>query len=162
MLHSVPNAINALASQVMAHHPNSMDIVLYRKAVTRTAPFIAGQPTIGGMTSLSSTDEEQIEYIRLGRGHAIPAEPFQASRMVKSTDANLGQPEARFIIQSVHPSGHQDHFTPKDHDVFLVLIDGTEDGPAFAYEIVSTETTTNIYPFNIRYVCQLRDDVDVQ
>lgn len=154
MLHSVPTQVNALMSTVMMNHPNSMDVVVYRKHITRADQQWSGQPTIGGMTSLSSTDEEQFEYARLGRGYAMPAESFQGARMVKSGDANIGGVEEfRFCLQCA-PG---EDWVPKDHDVFFVLLEGTEDGPSFAFEIVGIESTSNIPPFNLRYICNRRD-----
>lgn len=160
MLYSVPDNFNKFARNVVMTHPNSMPAVMYRKTNTRPDEKLNSVPSMGGIGVLSSTDEEQFDYNRIGPCRVLPAEPFQAAPMAKSRDANIGAvDEYRFMIEPLHPSGHAEWFLPKNHDVFYLLLTGDEAGPSIAFEIVAEETTSNIPPFTQRYVCNRRDEL---
>lgn len=161
MLNNVPEAINRMTRNVVMNHPNTYSVQVFRKTITRTAPdAIAGAPTMGGLGVLDSMDEEQFEYAFLGNGFAMPAEGFAPAPMVKRGDANIyAGDEFRFLIEPEEPSGHPDWFDVRNHDVMYLLLGAGPDAPRLAFEIVGTETTSNIPPFTTRYITNRRDDL---
>lgn len=162
MLNNVPLQTQMLAHRVVVRHPNSMTAVLYRKRSNRTDPLHSGNPTMGGLAVLSSTDEEDYTYDRKGIVAMLPVvDRFAPSVMQKSMDVSVGDGniEARYLIVSIHDSAHPEYVKPKDHDIVFVLMTGEEDGPKFAFEIVKTETTLNVPPFTERYVLNRREDL---
>lgn len=163
MLNNVPTGINRMARNVVMNHPNAMNCEVYRKTVTRAAPdTVGGLPTMGGLGVLDSMDEEQYEYAFLGYGHALPAEGFAPAPMVKRGDANIGSGEEfRFLIEPEEPSGHQDWFDVRTHDVMYLLLGTGDTPPKMAFEVVGIETTSNIPPFTTRYITNRRNDLDL-
>ena len=163
MLNNVPGAINRMARNVVTNHPNTFNCQLFRKTVTRTAAeSVAGNPTMGGLGVLDSMDEEQFEYTFLGNGYALHADGFAPAPMVKRGDANIGHAdEFRFLIEPEEPSGHPDWFDVRSHDVMHLLLGEGPGAARLAFEIVGTETTSNIPPYTTRYVMNRRDDLHI-
>lgn len=163
MLNNVPQAINQLARNVVINHPNTFNCQVFRKTVKRAAPqTVGGLPTLGGLGVLDSMDEEDYEYTPLGHGHALPAEGFAPSPMMKRGDANIGPgDEFRFLIEPEEQSGHHEFFIPRNHDVVYLLLGTDPQPPKVAFEIVGEETTSNIPPYTTRYICNRRDDLDL-
>lgn len=163
MLTNVPDAINRMARNVVVNHPNTFNCEVYRKTVTRTAPeTVDGNPTLGGLGVLDTMDEEQFEYAFLGYGYALHADGFSPAPMVDRHDANIGTGEEfRFLIEPEEPSGHPGWFDVRTHDVAYLLLG---DGPApakLAFEVIGTETTSNIPPYTIRFITNRRDDLHI-
>lgn len=163
MLTNVPDGINRMTRNVIINHPNTFNCQVFRKIVTRTAPdAIAGAPTMGGLGVLDLMDEESFEYAFLGNGFSMPAEGFAPAPMVNRGDANIGSgDEFRFLIEPEEPSGHADWFDVRRQDVMYLLLGVGPEAPRLAFEIVGTETTSNIPPFTTRYIANLRDDLHI-
>lgn len=152
MLNNVPNAINALARNVVINHPNTFGCVAVRKRVTRSGPLIGGLPTLGGMGVISADDEESIEWDLLGNGYALKSEPFAPSLMMDRRDANNGHADDfRFLIEPEDIG----LFEPKKNDVIYLILGDIR----MAFEIVGVETTSDIPPYTQRFVCNRRDDL---
>jgi len=163
MLNNVSEAINRMTRNLVINHPNAHPVQVFRKTVTRTAPTaVAGLPTLGGLGVLESTDEEAFEYAFLGNGFAMPTDPFSPAPMVRRGDANIGASEEfRFLIQPEQPSGHPQWFDVRKHDVMYLLLGIGPGAPRLAFEVMGTETTSNIPPFTTRYITNRRDDLHV-
>lgn len=163
MLNNVPEAINRMARNVVVNHPNTFNIQLFRKSVTRTGTgegTVDGNPTLGGLGVLNTADEEQYEYAYIGNGYALPADAFSPAPMMDRRDANTGaSDEFRFLIEPEGQSGSPEWFDVRTSDViYLLLGDGPE--PArLAFEVVGCEATSNIPPYTTRYVTNRRDDL---
>ena len=56
---------------------------------------------------------------------------------------------------------HPDWFDVRNHDVMYLLLGTGPDAPRLAFEIVGTETTSNIPPFTTRYITNRRDDLHI-
>lgn len=163
MLSNVPSAVNRMARNVVANHPNTFNCQVFRKTVTRAADgSVAGSPALGGLGVLDSMDEEQFEYAFLGNGYALPADGFSPAPMVKRGDAHIGAAdEFRFLIEPEEPSGHPDWFGVRSHDVVYLLLGEGPGAARLAFEIVGTETTSNIPPYTTRYIANRRDDLHI-
>lgn len=162
MLTSVPNAVNRLTRNVVINHPNSLECQVFRKVITRessTGERMGGLLTVGGLGVLDSEDEESIEFNHLGNGYALRADAFSASLMMDRRDANNGfGDELRFLIEPEAPSGMEGYFDIRKGDVFYVVLTDTV---KLAYEIVGTETVSDIPPFVTRYIANRRADIDL-
>lgn len=155
MLNNVPIVINRMVRNVVINHPNSANVVCIRKvvAVPSDETLVAGLPTIGGLGVISSYDESDITWTPLGNGFALRADKFEPSLMMDREDANNGEgDEFRYLIEPETPGA----FTLQKDDAFYIII-----GPVrLAYEIINIETTSNIPPFTLRYICNRRNDID--
>lgn len=166
MLNRVPKGFNALTRNVVIYHPNTFNCEVYRKVLFRKDEGEwGGQPTVGGMGLLDDDDEENFKYDYIGSGYALPAETFQPSAMVDKNDATIGYAaEFRFLIEPEAEDSTDEHwFQISTHDiVYLLLYDGEHENPAkLAFEVVGRESTQNIPPFTVRYICNRRDDLDL-
>lgn len=163
MLSAVPNSINRLARNVVLNHPNSFNCKVFRETVERVdTGTVAGLPTMGGLGVLDAEDEEKIRHDLVGSGFALPAEGFAPSPMMSAGDANFGPAdEFRFLIEPEAESGAPGWFDVRKHDVMYLLLGTGPTPPMIAFEIVGTETTSNIPPFTTRYICNRRDDLSV-
>lgn len=163
MLHSVPIAINRLTKNVLRNHPNSFQIELYRKEWTRKSTGEAyNRPTLGAAGVLDTDDEDEFKINYIGEGYALNAAGFQGVGMHDTNEADVNGGEQRFIIVPEADSGAEGYFEVKSHDLFAILLYGEdlEKEPArIFYEVVGRETTTDIPPYNIRYVCNLAPDL---
>lgn len=160
MLSNVPDAVNRMTRNVVVNHPNTFEAQLFRKKVTRSADeSMGGLPTLGGMGSLDSEDEEEVEYEHLGNGYALPAEAFSPGSMMDRGDSvDASGDEFRFLIEPECQSGEDGWFSVKTRDVMYLVV---SDDIKLAFEVVGVETTTNIPPYTTRYVCNRRADVDI-
>lgn len=163
MLNNVPAGINAMARNVIINHPNAYNCEVYRRRVGRTsADEAGGAPTLGGMMTISSEDEEDIRWELAGLGFALPGETFQPSQMMDRRDANNGYAdELRFLIEPEEKIGDPGGFEVLNRDVLYLLLGEGEDAPKIAYEIVEVEAVVNVPPFVPRYVVNRRDDLDI-
>jgi len=164
MLNAVPASINRLARNVVLNHPNTFNCKVFRETVERVeAGTIGGLPTMGGLGVLDAEDEEKIKHEFIGNGFALPAEGFAPSPMMGKGDANLGPAEEfRFLIEPEEgASGMPGWFEVRKHDVIYLVLGTGRVQPMIAFEVVGTETTTNIPPFTTRYICNRRDDLAV-
>lgn len=160
MLTNVPTAVNRMARNVIINHPNTWECQLFRKRVTRVAPdTMGGLPTLGGLGVLDSEDEESIEYDHMGNGYALPADAFAPSPMMDHRDVNNGAiDEYRFMIEPEGLTGQEAWFDVRTRDVlYLVMSESVK----LAFEVVGTETTLNVPPYTVRYVCNRRAELDV-
>lgn len=163
MLKSVPNTVNRFTRNVVMNHPNSFNIQIYRKHVTRRSEGeMAGKPTLGGIGVIDSGDEIDYEFEYMGNGFALPAEPFQPGAMVDHKDTHVGEgTDFRFLIELEQQNEGDKYFQIRNHDVMYILLGDDEAEAKVAFEIVSMETTSNIPPYSTRYVCNRRDDLHV-
>lgn len=158
MLNNVPGAINRMARNIVIHHPNAYNCIVFRKRVLRTAPEISGgMPTLGGLGVINSEDESEFTYDLLGNAYALEVGSYEPGKMMDRQDANDGgTQEFRYLIESEIVDGLPGGFTVKKNDVvYLVLGD-----VRLAREVVYIETTGNIPPYSQRYVCNSRNDLD--
>jgi len=155
MLNTVPQAVNDMARAVLENHPNTYNCQIYRKVINRVSDSeMGGRPTIGGLGTVDSEDEDDFSYAYLGNGYALQAEPFQPSSMMDRQDANNSfDTELRFLICA---DTDQD-IVLKKRDVVYLLLGNTI---KMAWEITAIETIINIPPFNLRYIMNRRDDID--
>lgn len=163
MLHNVPNSVNRLVRNVVMNHPNTFNCQIFRKHNLRTGDDeieAVGKSTFGGMGVLSSEDEENYEYEYMGNGFALPADQFASAPMVDHHDANIGaENEFRFLIVLEAQETSDDYFDIKNHDIMYLLFGEEPHTARLAYEIVGAETTSNIPPYTMRYICNRRDDL---
>ena len=163
MLWQVPKQINRLARNVVMNHPNSFNAEIWRKKYLRDDPLDdGGRPTIGGMGILSTEDETEYEWQYMGNCYALPADQFQPAVMVDRGDANIGaEDEFRFMIEVEKQASEDGFFMIKNHDVLYIILGEPPYMCKLAYEVVTQETTSNIPPFSVRYVCVRRDHLDM-
>ena len=162
MLWNVPKTVNRLTRNVVMNHPNSFNIEVFRKHTTRKGEkYFAGKPTLGGIGVIDSGDEVEYEFEYMGNGYALPAEPFQPGAMVDHKDTHVGEgTDFRFLIELECQTGSDDYFELRNHDVIYLLLGGEPGNEVkVAFEIVTMETTSNIPPYTVRYVCNRRDDL---
>ena len=161
MLNNVTTGVGALTRNVVINHPNTFNCELWRKEIKRKdVSEIAGKPTMGGIGVMDSDDEENYEYNMIGEGYALPVTMFEPAPIVDHNDTNIGPTEFRFLLEPEAQSGQEGFWIPKTHDLVFLLIQGVSGKFArLAFEIVGRETTTNIPPFNVRYICNRRDDL---
>ena len=164
MLNQVSESIATMTRNVMINHPNCFNCRLYKQYVTRkSSGTFGGEPLLGSMGILDTDDEVEYEYRYAGDGYALPAEAFSAAPMMDRNDANIGpSTEFRFLITPAAQSGDEHFFTVSTHDVVYLLLGGEDDDPQIAFEVVGRETITNIPPFNVRYICNRRDDLHIK
>lgn len=166
MLNKVPQEVNTFTRNVVINHPNSFKCEMYRKKILRKDPHespgvIAGDPTWGGMGQLDDADEEDYIYEYQGDGYGLLLENFVPAPMVDHNDATIGaSPEFRFlIIPAAENSGEEGFFNVSTHDLMMWLIEFGEDTARLAFEVVGRETTMDIPPYCVRYICNRRDDL---
>jgi hypothetical protein len=157
MLNNVPEAVNRMTRNIVINHPNSYNVIVFRKRVLRPADnAIGGLPTLGGLAVISSDDEEDITWDLLGDGYALESESYTPGVMMDRQDANDGGvQEFRFLIEPEILDGLPGGFSVKKNDVMYLIIDEVR----LAFEVVAIETTSNIPPYTQRYICNRRDDL---
>lgn len=163
MLKNVTTSVNRLVRNVVMNHPNTFNCEIYRKHLLRSGDNedeAVGKSTFGGMGVLGSDDEENYEYEYMGNGFALPADQFSPAPMTDWHDANIGaESEFRFLIELEPQASDDSYFELKNHDIIYLLLGEWPNCARLAYEIVGTETTSNIPPYTIRWVCNRRDDL---
>lgn len=167
MIERVSEQINVMTRNVVIKHPNSMNCLVYKAKIKRNEPEeYAGIPTMGGMGVMDEDDEVEYDYEYCGDGYALPLDIFEPAPMMDRNDSNAGPSnEFRFLIMPRANSGEKDFFEVSTHDVVMLLLGVPEEldtCPQLAFEVVGRETTTNVPPFNIRYVCNRRDDLHIK
>ena len=155
MLNTIPESVNDMARAVLENHPNTFNCQCYRKVINRVSDStMGGRPTIGGLGTVDSEDEENYSYQYLGNGYALQAEPFQPSSMMDRQDANNSfATELRFLICA----DTNQEFALKKRDVVYLLLGNNV---KMAWEITAIETVINVPPFTLRYIMNRRDDID--
>ena len=163
MLHNVPKQLNLINRNVVIHHPNTFVCEVWRKRILRESDEeFAGKPTFGGAGVIDSGDEEDFTYDKLGYGYALPCTQFETAPMSDALDANVGaSDEFPFLIVSDKQSSEEGYFEIRNHDIMYVLLGETPHEAKLAYEIVKLQTTTNISPFTVSYICNRRGDMDI-
>lgn len=165
MLCNVSSSINRLTRNIVINHPNSWRCQLFRK---HTQTYNTGESTIGGLGVLSNEDADDVEYDYLGDGYALKAEVFNpAAQLVNNYDANIGEDGKQqylFLIEPEATSGDVQHFQIRERDIMMLVIHENAVNNSMiklAYEIVGIETTTDIPPFCVRYICNKRSEADI-
>jgi hypothetical protein len=69
--------------------------------------------------------------------------------------------EFRFLIEPEGQSGSPEWFDVRTNDVIYLLLGIGPTPPKLAFEVVNTETTSNIPPYTTRYITNRRDDLDL-
>ncbi|MCF7995779.1 MAG: hypothetical protein K9L88_13170 [Chromatiaceae bacterium] len=157
MLVNVPTGYNTLARNVILNHPNTYNCEVYRRSYLRP-----GDALVGGMMTLSSEDESEIEWELVGMGFALPAEQFAPSPMMDRGDAhNAMGDEFRYLLEPEVPIGEPGGFEIKKADVIYVRLGTGEAPPKVAFEIIAVETVINSPPFVPRYILVRRNDLDL-
>jgi hypothetical protein len=138
-----------------------MDCIVWRKQVNRTAPEIAGAPTLGGMFVMDSEDEHDYEYEELGEGRIKILQVFQTEGgNFQDGDQSLlyagSQIEA--LIEPVADISSDDYFQADKHDLVTVDLGA---GVIQTYQIVGLTGNVNIPPFTVRFVLNPRQDENV-
>jgi hypothetical protein len=161
MLTMVAAGVNMMAREVIMHHPNTMNVEVYRREVTRTNPSTGGMGTLGGMGMMSSTDEDEITWAFVGHGYGLPAAENDATTMRELGDVpDERADDVRWLLEPEDPIGEPGGFEIRKDDVFFVVWGVGDDAPRTAYEITAVETMVRVPPFVPRYVCVPRDDLD--
>lgn len=156
MLVNVPTGYNALARNVILNHPNTYNCEVYRRS------YLRPDALVGGMMTLSSEDESEIEWDLVGMGFALPAEQFAPSVMMDRGDAhNSMGDEFRYLLEPETPIGDPGGFEIKKADVIYVRLGTGEAPPKVAFEIIAIETIVNLPPYVPRYILVRRDDLDL-
>lgn len=156
MLNNVPIQVNKAARAVVLRHPNSMDCVVYRKRLLRTADTEeGGLPTIGGMALLDSEDESEVDWDELGAGKLLFVEKYQPSDINDRGDnVDLSYPEMVVLIEPEVEPTDPSYFRVMRHDIVYLLFG---DSVKIAYEVTNLEGDVLIPPHSVRFVLQKRD-----
>ena len=174
MLNTVPSRINQASRLVVLRHPNSMDCVMFRKVLLRKDDpdtYEGGEPTLGGMGVLDSTDEDDFDWDHIGTGRILFTGQYEPGAVVDRDGALAQQPSAVALVEftemttadgevpvtpaldpSLVPELHR-------HDVIYALI-GQD--VHLTYEVVSIEGTLHVPPYTRRYVLNARDELSYQ
>jgi hypothetical protein len=157
MLSNVPEAVNRMARNIVINHPNTYNAIVFRKRVLRPADnAIGGLPTLGGLAVISSDDEEDVTWDLLGDAYAMKVEPYGQGIMMDRQDANDGgTQEFRFLIEPEIQDGLPGGFAIKKNDVMYIVMGDVR----HAYEVVAIETNSDIPPYTLRYVCNVRNEL---
>jgi len=161
MLNRIPMGINAMARNVIIHHPNAMNCEVYRKQVNRPDSQAGGTPSLGGMMVLNTEDESDVKWAFVGLGFALPADSFQGASLVDRGDASLGGDLHPFLIEPEEMIGNPEGFEVNKNDVVYLLLGEGELAAKVAYEIVDVEATVNVPPYVSRYIASRRADLDL-
>jgi hypothetical protein len=159
MLNNVPEAVNRMTRNIVIHHPNSYNAIVFRKRVLRPADnAIGGLPTLGGLAVISADDEEDVTWDLLGNAYAMKVDPYGPGTMMDRQDANDGGvQEFRFLIEPEIQDGLPGGFAVKKNDVMYLVLGDVR----LAFEIVAIETTSDISPYTQRYVGNVRNDLNM-
>lgn len=162
LLNNVPVAVYKATLQTMRMRPNTFEIELWRKTVTRTTPDggAGGDnlPTIGGMGQLSGEDEPEYNVAAIGEGIMFFVGPFQGMALTNSGEAMAGgdvQATEAVIVPVALPN-ETGHFEVKRQDVVMLKYDM---GVVIPFMVVDILTGMNIPTFSRRYVLNKLDDL---
>lgn len=90
-------------------------------------------------------------YSFIGNGHALPT----------NKDVKIASDLFYFYISPEEPSGHEEWFDLRSHDVVYLLLGLEESAPMLAFEVILTESTSDAPPYNTRYIMRRRDDLHI-
>ena len=163
MLRTIPVDVNRASRAVTLRHPNSIDCVLYRKVIKRTADMQNGMQLIGGIPELSSEEVSEYDWTELGEGRILfTKDSFSDSTIVTQGDAyNAAEPGFFALIAPLAKDNSETgYFEPKMSDVVSILMGA---GIAINYEVVHIPTPIGIptpqSTYTPRYLLQKRDDL---
>lgn len=158
----VPIKIMQAARTVTLKHPNSMDCVVYRKVLKRTADeTMGGLPTLGGLGVLKNEDEPEFEYQQLGPGRILITSRYDGGNdMTDRGDAIVpseSMQEAQIVCLDVVVDGiKQPGPDPQKGDLVGVMPGG---GVLIGFEIVGVTGSVAIYPYTTKFVIAPRDEL---
>lgn len=144
-----------MARQVVLNGPNSMECVVYRKQVLRTATSsIGGLPDMGGIGVLDSEDEPAYEFVELGEAKMRPVGDHHPlpNNVVDSHDGVI-YAEGPIVMQ-IEPKT-AGAFEIKKHDR-IDCLPGL--GFIIPYEVVGITAPGSIPPYLFQYVLEPRQD----
>lgn len=158
----VPIKIMQAARTVTLKHPNSVECVVYRKVLKRTADdSMGGLPTLGGLGVLKSEDEPDFEYTLLAPGKILILNRYEGgSDMTDRVDAiTPSEPmqEAQIVCLDVEVDGiKQPGPEPQKGDLVGMMPGG---GVLVGFEIVGLTGSVAIYPYATKFVIAPRDEL---
>jgi hypothetical protein len=158
----VPIKIMEAARTVTLKHPNSVDCVLFRKQVLRTADeTLGGLPTLGGLGVLKSEDEPDYEYVRIGTGKILITGRYEGgAALTDRGDAVVpeeAQQEAQIVcVDEVVDGVQQPGPEPQKGDLVGMMPGG---GVLIGFEIVGQVSGVSIYPYVSKWVISPRDEL---
>lgn len=165
MLTNVSEGMQGMALQVVRNHPNSWDVQVLRKVVTRTEETgaMGGAPNMGGIGVLDSQDENDYTYEFLSYAHALKGEQFQPGNMTDRLDMPIGGMEefTYMLAPSKEADGTIKALGFKTKDLVLFVLGIGADAPRAAYEVASVDATCELPPHLPRYVLNRRADMDL-
>jgi hypothetical protein len=162
MINEVPIKIMEAARAVTLRHPNSMDCVVLRKQIKRTADeSMGGLPTLGGLGVLKSEDEPDFEYVKIGDGKILITSRYEGSSdMTDRGDAitpTEPMQEAQIVCLDVVVDGvKQPGPDPQKGDLVGAMPGG---GVLIGFEIVGVTGSVAIYPYTTKFVIAPRDEL---
>lgn len=151
----VPIKIMQAARTVTLKHPNSLDCVVYRKELKRTADdSMGGMPTLGGLGVLKNEDEPDFEYVLLGPGRMLITSRYDGGGdLTDRGDAIVpSEPMQEAQIVSVEVPG----FEPAKGDLVGAMPGG---GVLIGFEIMGKTGNVAIYPYTTKFVITPRDEL---
>ncbi len=165
MLTNVSEGMQGMALQVVRNHPNSWDVQVLRKVVTRAEETgeMGGAPNMGGIGVLDSQDENDYTYEFLSYAHALKGEQFQPGNMTDRLDMPIGGMEefTYMLAPSKEADGTIKALGFKTKDLVLFVLGIGADAPRAAYEVASVDATCELPPHLPRYVLNRRADMDL-
>ena len=155
MLNAVPQQIARANRQMVIRHPNSMQCVVFRKRVLRTADAeVGGNPVIGGIGVLDSEDEADFTFDELGEARVLFAGTYTAAsgNIIDSEDGVIyaeGTMECRIepVVEGAFEVDKHDRITVMPGMGFLL-----------DYEVVGVTSPTSIPPYVRKFVVEPRQD----
>lgn len=158
MMHSIPTEIDRAARQVVLRAPNSMECVVFRKKLLRTAEdLVGGLPMIAGIGLLDSEDEAEYEYEELGEGRVLFAGNYAAAASnINDSDDGVIYGEGTMLLRV--ESKVEGAFEVKKHDMLQVM---PGNGFVMPYEVVGRTSPTSIPPYVRQWIVEPRQDDQV-
>lgn len=158
MINQVPIKITEAARAVTLKHPNSMDCAIYRKVNKRTNTEneeMGGIPTLGGLGVLSSEDEPDFEYQKLGEAKILITSRYDGLLDMHEGGDSL-VPDVMAQEAQIESTEAVPTFTPKKNDLVAVMPGG---GVVIGFEIAGTTGNVAIYPYTTKFVIIPRDEL---
>lgn len=153
MITAIPQRVAQASRQVTLKHPNALHCFVFRKKVVRQGNAgPGGLPTLGGMGVLSSEDEPEFEYVKLGEARILITSHFEPSSLSDSENFPLPVSVAEAQIEPLDVTA----FDVQKNDLVAATPGG---GVLIAFEVVDMPSTVNIYPYTRKFVVSPRDDL---
>lgn len=147
MLNNAPIRINHASRNVVLRHPNSFDLVVYRKELEREDSEL-----LGGAALLSDEDEYDFSYKLLGEAKLLFADSYMDSPLSSSQDVmNYAEHGFFALIECL-----SEELILEKGDIAYIIIG---EGIAIGYEITAIPTVGGIPPYNKRFEVTKRDDL---